>query len=173
MQPVDLQKVHVDPSVLPDRTQLQRQDLNERHVRKTARHVPERLLRSLPYIIQAIRMDVFFLEENSGEETVSKRISVVSKAIQEQGPRVFPKNPAPAILSQIVSCTSPCIRRHRRDHCQSSARITGFVHRGENKHAQPLPFLVNLWATNDQHRSLRFIPAATTPNLVSYPNQAE
>jgi hypothetical protein len=36
MQPADLQRVHADPSVLPDRTQLQRQDLNETHVSERA-----------------------------------------------------------------------------------------------------------------------------------------
>ncbi len=60
IQPTDLRRVQADPSVLSHRTQLQRQDLNDTHVSQTARHVPERLLRSLPCLIQTIRMDVFF-----------------------------------------------------------------------------------------------------------------
>jgi hypothetical protein len=72
------------------------------HVSGTASHVPEILLRSLPCLIQPIRMDVFIWEENSGEEAVSKRIAGVSKEIQEQDPKVFPKNPEPTILNQIV-----------------------------------------------------------------------
>jgi len=46
-----------------------------RHLSETARHVPERLIRSLRYIIQAVRMDVFPLEGNSAKKTVSKRIT--------------------------------------------------------------------------------------------------
>ena len=75
IRPPDLRRVHAASCALPHRTQLPCRDLNDMHISEAARHVPERLLRSLPCLIQTMRMDVFFLDGNSGEKTVSKRIT--------------------------------------------------------------------------------------------------
>lgn len=75
IQPADLRRVHADPSILPHGTQLQFRDLNNMHVSETARHVPGKINEksSLPYA--GDMNGRIFLGENSGEDTVSKRMA--------------------------------------------------------------------------------------------------